>query len=188
MSASAYHFDRRMLFANAIVRGSLPGCSRAFPSVTPFTASETPRTRVISLVVRACLRFVVVSSSSRRRPQTRRDARVAHAKHDHPVVGEHFMFNGLSERKPVQFRAIDTVIAHIDDFDPLFGELASGSFGVEPRGGRSCKDVCGRAVERRHGIPENPPFWRPWNCVRREAPPVVRCASSAIARSKSGAP
>ena len=40
MSASAKHFERRMPFANAMVRGSLPGCSKALPSVTPFTTSD----------------------------------------------------------------------------------------------------------------------------------------------------
>ena len=53
MRASAYHFERRMLFANAIVRGSLPGCSSTVPLVTPLTARDTPSTRVMSLVVGA---------------------------------------------------------------------------------------------------------------------------------------
>ena len=53
MSASAYHFERAMLLAKAIVRGNWAGCSRPLPSVTPFTASETPSTRVMSLVVGA---------------------------------------------------------------------------------------------------------------------------------------
>ena len=56
-----------MVLENAIVRGSLPGCSRVLPSVTPFTASETPKTRVISFVVGARSPFPAPSIPSRRR-------------------------------------------------------------------------------------------------------------------------
>ena len=47
--AAAYHFDRAIVFAKAIVRGSLPGASSvSSASVSPLIARETPSTRVIS--------------------------------------------------------------------------------------------------------------------------------------------
>ena len=67
-------------------------------------------------------------------PQARRDARLVHAEHDHPVVGEHSVLHRFGERQPVELRAIDAVIAHVDDVDPVFGESASGAFGVDARG------------------------------------------------------
>ena len=67
--------------------------------------------------------------------ETRRDARLANPEHDDPVVEEHAVLHRLGERQQVELRAIDVVVAHVDDVDALRGKPALGAPGVDPRGG-----------------------------------------------------
>ncbi len=68
-------------------------------------------------------------------PQAWRDAAFAHAENDDPVVGQHPVFHGLGERKPVEFRPVNAVVAHIGHVDVVLGQFPLGSLGIDPRRG-----------------------------------------------------
>ena len=52
---------------------------------------------------------------------------------DHAVIGQHPVLDRPGERQAVQLRAIDVVIVHVDDIDPLRRELSFRLLGVDPR-------------------------------------------------------